>query len=207
MEAIDEHGCFLCRPDPALIYLVDGPFFAMLGIGPIGEGYSLIATKSHERSMFDLTSDDAERLTRFTASVRNRLRPLYGECTLGEHGRTTLCVGQAAVKYEPHCMHAHRLVFPGLDRLPLAAVAAGAKIQRYETFIEAYRSFDPPGQYLYAESADGSCEVAVMPRPVPRQQLRRLAANLRGESPDNADWVKHPHPDLVDDAKTQLGLE
>lgn len=206
MEAIEEQGCFLCRPDPALIYLVDEPFFAMLGVGPIGEGYSLIATKSHEQSMFDLTPDDAEQLTRFTADVRDRLRPLYGECALGEHGRVALCVGQAAVEHEPHCMHAHRLVFPGLNYLPLAAVTPGATVEPYGSFSEAYRSFKPSGQYLYAESADGSCEVAEMPRPVPRQQLRRLAANLRGEPPCNSDWVKHPKPELVNDAKAQLGL-
>jgi hypothetical protein len=57
---------------------------------------------------------------------------------------------------------------------------------------------------LYTEHADGNCEVAAVSRPIPRQQLRRLALNLRGESPDLANWQDHPNRELVTLAKGKL---
>jgi diadenosine tetraphosphate (Ap4A) HIT family hydrolase len=101
-----------------------GEFFAMLGLGPVGEGYSLIASKSHCQSMLDLTEDEATQLEDFTQEVRDRVSPLFGECSIGEHGRVALCVGQVTSKHEPHCMHAHRLIFPGLAALPLSPAAS-----------------------------------------------------------------------------------
>lgn len=203
MEA-GEQGCFLCKPDPALVYMEQGEFFAMLGLGPIGEGYSLIASRGHQQSMLDLTEYEATQLAEFTQEVRDRLGPLFGECSIGEHGRVALCVGQVTVRHEPHCMHAHRLVFPGLSALPLRPAARGATVESFKTFRDAHANFRTAGQYLYAENADGTCEVAAVPRAIPRQQLRRLAANLRQESPDLANWQDHPSLELVKQGKSKL---
>lgn len=181
-------------------------FFAMLGLGPIGEGYSLIASSEHMPSMLDLSREEAAELEGFTKHVCDRLKPIYGECTLAEHGRVALCVERSAVVHEPHCMHAHRLLFPGLRKLPLAAVAGGVQIQSFSSFVEAFDSFSPPGQYLYSETPAGACEVAHVSRPVPRQQLRRLAANLRGEPPEHADWQANPGLPMVEAVRRELGI-
>jgi hypothetical protein len=181
-------------------------FYAMLGFGPIGEGYSLIASREHKPSMLDLGAEAAIELERFTRDVRARLEPIYGECSIGEHGRVALCIERPTVAHEPHCMHAHRLVFPGLAELPLAAVVTEAPIQSLPSSIEVFDSFIPSGQYLYSETPDGACEIASVSRPVPRQTLRRLAANLRGEPPEHADWQAHPDMTRVQAAQENLGI-
>jgi len=50
----DTADCFLCAPSSELMYLGSDGCFAMLGLGAIVEGYSLVATRAHERSFFDL---------------------------------------------------------------------------------------------------------------------------------------------------------
>jgi hypothetical protein len=83
-------------------------FFAMLGHGPIGEGYSIIATVEHEPSMLDLDAAVTQRAEEFTQAVRERLLPMYGSAVITEHGRVAPCVATQTRAHEPHCLHAHR---------------------------------------------------------------------------------------------------
>ena len=48
-----EERCFLCSPDPALVYASDGSGVALCGLGPLVAGYSLVATRKHVRSAAD----------------------------------------------------------------------------------------------------------------------------------------------------------
>jgi len=205
MEVLEPSaGCFLCRPAPDLVYETSDSFFAMLGYGPLGEGYSVIATRSHVRSMLDLDEAGAEELAAFTAHVRERLR-CYGRAVATEHGRVAACVASATARHEPHCLHAHRLVFPGLSHLTRSDIGSSGDFVEYPDFPLAHRVFDWPGQYLYAEDADGSCRIAPAPRPVPRQFFRSLIASKRGE-PHLADWTANPSPVALSSAQHTLGL-
>ena len=169
-----------------------------------GAGYSLIATTDHITSMLDLDDEAARELVEFTSAVRGRLRPLYGNALVTEHGRVAACVAAATQRYEPHCLHAHRLVFPGAEQLDLGAEVHGCEVFRFASFAAAHDGFQWPGQYLYAEADDGSCQVAVAPSRVPRQFFRRVVAGHRDE-PELADWRRHPGLDLVEAALRDLG--
>jgi hypothetical protein len=205
MEAIDPaHGCFLCQPAPDLVYATSKSFFAMLGYGPLGEGYSVIATHAHLGSMLDLDRSGATELVTFTARVRERLSH-YGPAVITEHGRVAACVAAATARHEPHCLHAHRLVFPGIDHLTLSDISWAEGFAPFPNFVAAHRAFRWPGQYLYAENARGLCRVAPAPQRMPRQYFRSRIANQRGE-PQLADWRKASSPSLVTAAQRTLGL-
>ena len=165
--------CFLCEPDDDLVYLREGAFFAMLGHGPIGRGYSLIATAEHFPSMLDLDASLGRELTVFTERVRSVLRPHYGEAVMiSEHGRVAPCVGEVTRRYEPHCLHAHRLVFPGQVQIDLRLELPQQEVVTFASFDDARAGFDWPGQYLYAEGPDATCQIAVAPHRLPRQLFR-----------------------------------
>jgi len=203
MEATDP--CFLCRPDPSLVYLESDALFAMLGWGPIGEGYSLIVAREHIPSMMDLSSREARLLQEFTDEVRDRLRPLFGDCVVTEHGRVAACLETATTAYEPHCLHAHRLVFPGLAELDLPRLAPHFAWHGSGSIEDAHSAFDSPGQYIYADFPDGSSQVAPVAGPLPRQLFRALVASVNGR-PEDADWRTQPRLDLVEAARKRLGI-
>jgi diadenosine tetraphosphate (Ap4A) HIT family hydrolase len=196
--------CFLCKPDPALVYETSESFYAMLGYGPIGEGYSLIATHDHVASMFDLEQAKVDELTAFASDVRARLS-CYGPAAITEHGRVAACVAAATNHLEPHCLHAHRLVFPGLAHLDIPSNLRDLDFVGFASFAAAQRQFDWPGQYLYAENSDGGCRVAQAPQRLPRQFFRSLAADQHG-TPLLADWHQRRSLDVVAAAQRKLGL-
>jgi hypothetical protein len=175
----------------------------MLGHGPIGEGYSLIASTEHERSMLDLDSATAANLEGLTHRVREILGAEYGPCVITEHGRVPPCVGPAVRAYEPHCLHAHRLVFPGLERLDVRALAPRFAWQQFATFEEVRRHGRLAAQYLACEQADGTVDVAQVTGPIPRQVLRTIAAIAVGE-PDLADWRRARGDGLIEAAQRRL---
>ena len=196
--------CFLCDPEPELTWLSSRNFRAVLGLGPIGEGFSLIATREHLPSMLDLEQAVAQELAEFTAMVRERLKPLYGPAVVTEHGRIAPCVAPLARRHEPHCLHAHRLVFPGHGSLDLGAVAPRMPRRDFSSYLDARHAFDWPGQYVYAEQPDGSCQVGAVAGPLPRQFLRAVVANAQGR-PEIADWRQHPGHETVEAARSALG--
>jgi hypothetical protein len=208
MSAVDggpRSFCFLCDPEPEFTWLVSDRFRAVLGLGPIGEGYSLIATREHAPSMFDLDADDAAELVEFTGEVRSRLGELYGPCVIAEHGRVSPCIAPAVRRHEPHCLHAHRLVFPGHGHVDLDGIAPWLRAERHDSFELAGRQFTWPGQYVYVEQADGTCEVAGIRRPLPRQFLRAVVAAEQGR-PELADWRSFPGRERLAAAQRALGL-
>lgn len=185
------------------MYLREGAFFAMLGWGPLMEGYSLIAARQHIPSMFDLDEAAAVELMEFTALVRERLEQRYPAASITEHGRVAPCVHAPTAAHEAHCLHAHRLVFPGVASVDLTGDVFD--VEGFEHFSAARRAFRSPGQYLYAEAPDGRCQVAAAPRRLPRQLLRTVVA--RELRPDvSADWRSHPRLEVVEAARQRLML-
>lgn len=184
------------------MYHREGRFFAMLGLGPLSEGYSVIATKEHAPSMLDLDSEGAEELVDFTRTVRARQTMFgYEPGAITEHGRVATCVHAVTEAHEPHCLHAHRLLFPAEPTVDLRLVASD--VQAFPDSLAAFHGFDWPGQYLYSEAADGSCSLAKAPRRLPRQLLRRLVAHRRGID-QAADWRAHPGLAVVEAGRRRL---
>lgn len=204
-------ACFLCEPDSSLIYHEDDTFFAMLGHGPIIEGYSLIATKAHIPSMLDIDERAAEKIVLFAQQVRQRLRPYYGEVLLTEHGRVapcevderSECKANCLHTREAHCYHAHRLVFPLHIDLDEALNKYGLALKHYSSFIECYQKFTPKNEYLYWEKPDGTCTICSAPRQLVRQFFRREIAETIN-NPDLASWRKFPRLEVVEEAKSRL---
>lgn len=178
----------------------------MLGLGAIVEGYSLIATRKHIRSMLDLSCSEAKDLLHFTAAVRPRLESAFGPVTIAEHGRVPPCESAADPDgRDPHCFHAHRLVFPlDLDlRDQLKSVALS--LSEYSDFMAAWTSFTWPDEYLYFERPDGSCALGAAPRPIARQFFRRMVASAI-QRPELASWRAFPELPAIDSARRRLGL-
>jgi diadenosine tetraphosphate (Ap4A) HIT family hydrolase len=183
--------CFLCEPASELVYLDNGGFYAMAGLGPIVDGYSVVATREHVPSTLDLSPGQVARLGGFIKAVRAELEPQFGAVTFTEHGRVAACVYADSVAHEAHCMHAHRLAFPGVPGLDLAAVAPRLDVSRHPSFAVASADATIVGQYLLVEEPDGSCQLASVNGPLPRQFLRAAVAAQIGAR-DLADWRSQP---------------
>lgn len=196
-------SCFLCTPNQDWIYEQDDEFFVMLGLGPIVEGYSLLATKSHTPSMLDLSLLEVERLSAFSDHVRQTLKPYYGDVIITEHGRVAPCVDRARDQKESHCFHAHRLVFPLAIDLSAALNGRGLEVEEYPNFVACRRGFAWKGEYLYFERIDGSCLIAPAPLRLVRQFFRYKVAEYVGH-PELADWVKFPRLKVLESAKKRL---
>jgi diadenosine tetraphosphate (Ap4A) HIT family hydrolase len=149
--------CFLCSPNEKLVFLSNDLFFAMLGYGPIVEGYSLIATREHIPSMLDLDRGVAEALVDFSKRVRDRLSSHYGNVIITEHGRVGLC---ARGRHEQHCYHAHRLVFPLACELVQDLRDHNMSSRAYPNFLAVHDEYRHAGEYLYFERSDESCAIA-----------------------------------------------
>jgi hypothetical protein len=197
--------CFLCAPAEGLVYAEsgNGHFFAMLGLGPVTEGYSLIATREHVPSMLDVPSRQRDELVRFTCDVRSLLSTHYGPSIVTEHGRVAPCLTEVGSAHAPHCFHAHRLVFPSSPPVSLKALQTMLHVATFDSFVHAARAFRDPGQYLYLERDDDTCELASVFGRFPRQFFRGLIASAT-QKPELADWQRHPRPDVIEAARARL---
>jgi hypothetical protein len=196
-------SCFLCSPSSQLIYAQNDSFYVMLGIGPIMEGFSIIGSKSHLPSMFDIDIKEAEILAEFKVLVRDRLLPYYGKVILTEHGRVSPCVSPANDINEAHCFHAHLLVFPLSEDLPQVFNNEDLQIEEYPSYLDALRNFSRKHEYYYYERFDGSCLIAHATRRLGRQFFRYRIADYLG-CPQYADWKQYLRLDIVEKAKLRL---
>src|SRR5438046_6805643 len=53
--------CFLCEPSRDLVFFACDDFFALAGLGPVVDGYSVLAAKTHLKSMADMPSQLAQK--------------------------------------------------------------------------------------------------------------------------------------------------
>jgi hypothetical protein len=179
-------ACFLCEPDPSLIYASDTEFFAMCGYGPIVPGYSIIATKGHVRSCADLSHVKKGRLETFVKSISD-LISIYGECVITEHGRVPIC-NYLNDNADAHCYHAHILLFPGSPSILNSAEQAAVCQGRHRSLPEALSLAESLDHYvLLAEPTQSDFRVFGPPDPPTRQFARLLVATEIGR-PQAADW-------------------
>lgn len=175
----------------------------MLGLGPVVEGYSLLATTAHSKSMLDLSEQEVEGLIEFTQHTRNLLSPHYGDSIITEHGRVAPCVDGNRDLQQAHCFHAHRLVFPTTADLTEAVRNYGLEVHEYSNFMEGWRQFSWEGEYLYFERVDGSCLIAAAPMRSVRQFFRHKVAELMGQ-PEVANWTEYPQLKVLEAARRVL---
>ncbi len=146
--------------------------------------------------MFDLDEDRLVELEDFTAIVRERLRAFASTALVTEHGRVAACVSSVLDRHDPHCLHAHRLVFPGQGTIDLSRWMPALQVERFASSQAAARLSRAEGQYLYVEQPDATCQVAAVTGRVPRQFLRAVVA-AEQRRPELADWRTRPaHRDL-----------
>jgi hypothetical protein len=175
----------------------------MLGLGPLVEGYSIVATKKHISSMLDLSETEVSQLSKFSGTLRDILRPHYGEVIITEHGRVPPCEQTTNSGMRTHCFHAHRLVFPIATDLTPALFRHGLAVSEYATFADCHKGFTCKGEYLYFERPDGVCMIAPAPRELVRQFFRyELAAQLG--SPELASWTAYPRLEVLEAARRRL---
>src|SRR5437660_1680945 len=87
-------GCFLCEPPADLIFHESANFLGIAGLGPIGEGYCLMAAKQHVKSMADIPVPLRPERDELVEKFRDRLSRRHGSCLVTEHGRAALCVDE-----------------------------------------------------------------------------------------------------------------
>lgn len=174
----------------------------MLGHGPLGVGYSLIATENHIASMMDLSAPEKAELQAFEELVRQRINPRFGPYVTTEHGRVPVCINAATNRHEPHCLHAHRLLFPGISEI---TKHLDSPITPWAHFEPGASSPIPSGQYLWCRHDDGRVDLASVNSPLPRQFFRSIVALERG-TPELADWTAHPGWELIREAQERLGM-
>jgi diadenosine tetraphosphate (Ap4A) HIT family hydrolase len=191
MDPAQENGdCFLCKPENDLIYHSDTGAFALCGLGPLVDGYSVVATRKHARSTADLTSVEEKEFQEFAVSIRARLASKFNSCLMTEHGRLPVCVDYTGTS-EPHCYHAHFLLFPGVRDLEDNARSFFRKTDVLDSLSAALESAKPLQEYYLYSPTPSRFLIMTRPGRMIRQFSRYLVAESLGR-PELADWRRHP---------------
>ena len=180
--------CFLCAPDRALVYAESTASVALCGLGPVVDGYSVVATRDHVRSCADAVLVNSDFIP-FVKSVRETLIRRYGSCAMTEHGRLPVCTRPTGA--EEHCFHAHFLLFPGS---PEILEAAQLHFGHSECALSLDRGLALARQheeYFLLSPMPNAFFVMSRPLDLMRQFARYLVAKALGH-PERADWAEHP---------------
>ena len=183
------NNCFLCDPDGVLVYRRSTTAFALCGLGPIVDGYSIVATRRHVRSAADAAAGEAPEFPVFAAEVRARLATHYGGCLLTEHGRVPVCVDVSGAT-EPHCFHAHFLLFPGAPAVETKARSYFARVEHASSLEEALDMARVHHEYFLISPEPQDFMVMTRPGRVIRQFARLLVAESLGCS-ELANWRRY----------------
>lgn len=189
---LPKRDCFLCDPSHDLVFLDREGFVALAGLGPIVDGYSLIAAKAHVRSMADLPAELHPDLDFFVNMVRSRLTKKYGSCLITEHGRMGICV-EDADGFDEHCLHAHFLVFPGASDISEVARTYFGNSQIFGDLATAlFQARLCEEEYVLVSPTPEQVTVFSKPLNIPRQLARYLVAHC-SDAMHLADWRSHPN--------------
>lgn len=195
--------CFLCAPHEPWIWATSDHFFAMAALGPVVEGMSIIATKRHTPSMFDVPTELLDELDDFSRLVIRRLSDSFSSPVhMTEHGRVGLCEMQNG-QVDEHCQHAHRLLFPCSVEVPAVLSGSGIDPLRADSFAQAVALGGHLTEYLYYQAPDGVILVGTNEEFTPRQYFRGVFAAALG-APTLRSWRNHPREELVDAAAARL---
>jgi hypothetical protein len=182
-------GCFLCNPDADLVYQSDCTSLALCGLGPIVKGYSVVATRRHIRSAADATASEAPDFPTFASEIRSKHAGLYGQCLVTEQGRLPVCVDVSGTT-DPHCYHAHFLMFPGVPPVETTTRAHFRKAEDASSLEEALEIARTHEEYSLLSPDPHHFIIMTRPGRLIRQFARLLVAESLG-SPELANWRHH----------------
>lgn len=183
--------CFLCRPSAQLLAHIGEECFTMAGLGPLSDGYALIAEFRHGLSGPHEDPKAAGRLARYTESVQKILAVHYGSCVLAEHGKMPIC--HPNWPQGSHCFHRHFLLIPGApDPLPELSNYFTANGERFTSLFEALSYAATFPNYLLGSSQPGEYTIFPAGEGLPRQFARGVVAESLGQ-PDLASWRTYPN--------------
>ncbi len=192
MECVTD-TCFFCNPEKNRILYETEHFYALLGLGPIVEGYILLVAKEHIRSMFDLPEDLRNSYATAKAELKQLIRQVYGPTIVTEHGRVQACFVEDEEAHDLLCYHAHQLFFPvEVDLSKLSKEGHFEKVFEGNSFFgmppstlqddEEYLLFEDSTNHVFIHKVIGKCL---------RQYMRYLVACSLGK-PEFANWQRHP---------------
>ncbi len=200
-----DNDCFLCTPDTQLLFSESESFYAMLGLGPIVEGYSILASKLHIPSFFDLPDHLLDEFHKFRHDVMLTLTSTFVKPIITEHGRVAACDFYDRQQHQSHCYHAHQLLFPAAVDLEsrlkhdfLSGVLEFPSFEHAHHYMSRERA-----EYLYYEKPNSSCLII----PAPYKHIRQYFRLLVGESlgcPQRANWQRNPGWELIASARSRL---
>jgi diadenosine tetraphosphate (Ap4A) HIT family hydrolase len=195
------HSCFFCDPDRSRVLYDSKHFYAILGLGPIIEGYVLLAAKQHIRSMLDLPVE----MRQTYESEKNRLRRIvtqaYGPPIITEHGRIQVCFAEDEEARDKHCFHAHQLFFPiTADLRLLSKEGPFTKVFEGSSLFDLSVSLLEDEEYLLFEDINGVVTIHTVRGKCPRQFMRYLVARSIGK-PELCNWAAYPEWDKILRAK------
>jgi hypothetical protein len=195
-------GCFLCSPEVDLMYWSDRTSLALCGLGPVVKGYSVVAPRLHIRSAADAAAGEAFEFLAFASDVRARLSKLYGQCLLTEHGRLPVCVDVSGTT-DPHCYHAHFLMFPGAPTLEDRACSYFARVKYASSLVEALEIAQVEKEYFLFSPNPQRFVIMTRPGRLIRQFARLLVAEALGR-PELANWRRYPLREEVASTAAEL---
>jgi hypothetical protein len=183
--------CFLCRPNATLLADVSVAGYTMAGLGPLAEGYAVVATHEHLRGLAAATTELRRAYSAYATNIALKLSARYGECFVVEHGNMAVC-GVDDVEGRIHCFHPHFLLVPDrrCDVAPFYEYF-GSNHKTFGSLEEAVHFGADNGQYLLAGNALGPFHVFLPDGELPRQFARGLIADQLGEE-HRASWRDEP---------------
>jgi hypothetical protein len=199
----NEH-CFLCAPETALVYELNGTGIALCGLGPLVAGYSLVATRSHIRSVADAMLGEAPDFLSFAVGIRRKLSERFGSCLMTEHGRVPVCVDISGTT-DPHCYHAHFLLFPAAPPIEDRARGHFAKAEEAHALSDAMQLAAQHEEYFLFSPSTDRFLVLTRPGKLVRQFARFLVADALGAS-DLANWRRFPSFDEAANQAAELKM-
>lgn len=183
--------CFLCRPSAQLLAHVGEECYTMAGLGPLCDGYAIIATYSHGSIEHPHSPNLMDKLAEYAECVQRVLSDEFGSCVLAEHGKMPICKPNR--QSDTHCFHPHFLLFPGASN-PLKDFREYFRSQGncFRSLAEALRYAASLPNYLLASSKSSEYVVFQTADGLPRQFARAIVADALGKG-HLASWQTHPN--------------
>ena len=206
-DLIVENCRFCTIPEPERVVARTKNCFAMLSLGPIVDGYSLVLTNEHVSCCGAIDSKILPEFEQLVKAVMKVQCDRFGSSVFYEHGRAGSCISTDGSDF--HCHHAHLHVVPISDSIQndLKVIFDFNEFQTWGEFVQWYERTELP--YLLVGNAE-SLTCFIVKNKIERQFLRRIAANSVGQ-PHLTDWQKHPGREqiagLVNDFRHVLAIE
>ncbi len=190
LEESRRDDCFLCRPASHLLAHVGESCYTVAGLGPLCNGYAVVATDLHGPFEDSPGSAHLASWGRYSEWVQRALEAQFGTCVLAEHGKMSICNPNR--RPGSHCFHPHFLLFPGVpDPLPEFRDHFRCEGEFFSTLPDALISASRLPSYLLGSPGPGEYFVFATPDGLPRQFARAIIADSLG-MPDLASWHTHP---------------